>query len=126
MSFQLTLQGSLQQRLQQAATRLVGSRAAHATSGNLGPPLQKAAADSVAAHGSPDEAQHDQQQQWVHEGDVAAVRIEQEQQQRCSITLPLRPSRTPVPRSAQRAPALDRQSVSALLHAHANDPLELF
>lgn len=105
--------------------RLVGSQAAHTTSGNLGPPLQKAAADSAAAHGSPDEAQHDQQQQWVHEGNVAAVRLEQEQQQRRSIMLPQRPSRTPVPRSARRAPALDMQSVSALLRAYAYDPLML-
>ena len=121
----MTLLGSLQQRLQQADMRLVGSQAAHTTSGNLGPHLQKAAADSAAAHGSPDETQHDQQQQWVHEGNVAAVRLEQEQQQRRSITLPQRPSRTPLARSARRAPALDMQSVSALLHAHAYNPLML-
>lgn len=84
------MQGSLQERLQQAAMRLAGSQASHARTGNLGQRLDQAALGEAA--GSRDL-----------------------EMQRRIMGLPSRPSsmkKTPLPESAQRAPALDMHAVS--------------
>jgi len=84
------MQGTLQERLQQAAMRLAGSQASHARTGNLGQRLDQAAL-------------------------VEAAGIRDSVMQRRSMGMPSRPSsmkKTPLPKSAQRAPALDMHAVS--------------
>lgn len=106
-------QGSLQQRLQQAAAGLQERSGLHAISGSLGQRLQQAAADSHAnAAGSQDE------EAGLNGGHLRDAGPGMQGQQRRSMVLPSRPSSvrgTPLPSSAQRAPALDMQSVGVLL-----------
>ena len=95
--------------------RLMGTQPSRAKAGNLGLRLHEAAMEADAAS-SPSGGDNDTQQEH-YDNDKQGLGGAQKQQQRRPMALPKRPPsirKTPLPGSAQRAPALDMHAVSTL------------